>query len=46
MSPIETILFVVLGFALTLVALEMSCRRMGKVIGKRGEFKPTTIIHQ
>ena len=43
MSPIEPILFVALWFPPTLAALEMSWR-MGKVIGKRGEFKPTTTI--
>jgi hypothetical protein len=40
MSPIETILYVVIGFAPTIAGLEMSWR-MGKVIGKRGDFKPT-----
>jgi len=39
MNPIEAILYVALGFAPTLAALEMSWR-MGRVIGRRGEFKP------
>jgi hypothetical protein len=37
MDAIEAFLYVVLGFAPTLAALEMSWR-MGKRIGKRGEF--------
>ena len=41
MNPIETIIYVALGFAPTLVALEMSWRMGRNVIGKRGEFKPT-----
>jgi hypothetical protein len=37
MDVIEAFLYVVLGFGPTLAALEMSWR-MGKKIGKRGEF--------
>lgn len=42
MDGIEAFLYVVLGFGPTLAALEMSWR-MGKKIGKRGEFPFTAL---
>jgi hypothetical protein len=40
-SIIEAVLYIALGFAPTLAALEMSWR-MGKRIGKRDEYRPLT----
>lgn len=39
MDAIEAILYVVLGFAPTLAALELAWK-MGRKIGKRGEVAP------